>query len=85
MTFFKDLQEFADRATDGLIIFTLGSMIPVSSMPKEIVNIFISVFSKLPQKVIWKWEDEEQPNVPANTKMVKWLPQQDLLGDFTYS
>lgn len=85
MTFFKDLQEFADGATYGLIIFTLGSMIPVSSMPKEIVNIFISVFSKLQQKVIWKWEDEEQPNVPANTKMVKWLPQQDLLGDFTYS
>jgi UDP-glucoronosyl and UDP-glucosyl transferase len=49
-------------------------------MPKEIVDTFIRVFSKLPQRVIWKWEAEIPENIPPNIMMVDWLPQQDLLG-----
>ena len=76
----QGLKEFADEAKEGLVIFTLGSFVPVSSMPKEVVDTFIRVFSKLPQRVVWKWEVEIPQNIPANIQMVKWLPQQDLLG-----
>jgi len=40
----------------------------------------MNVFAKLPQKIIWKWEDEEPEQLPKNIMMAKWLPQQDLLG-----
>lgn len=76
----QGLKEFADAAKEGLVVFTLGSAVPVSSMPKETLASFIRVFSKLPQQVIWKWEAEIPSNLPPNIKMVKWLPQQDFLG-----
>ncbi|XP_059353288.1 UDP-glycosyltransferase UGT5-like [Daphnia carinata] len=76
----QGLKEFADAAKEGLVIFTLGSAVPVSSMPKETLASFIRVFSKFPQRVVWKWEAEMPLNLPSNIMMVKWLPQQDFLG-----
>jgi glucuronosyltransferase len=52
-------------------------------MPKETLNSFIRVFSKLPQRVVWKWETDEPSNMSSNIMMVKWLPQQDLLGNLS--
>jgi hypothetical protein len=49
-------------------------------MPKETVDTFFRVFTKLPQRVIWKWEADIPENIPPNIMMVDWLPQQDLLG-----
>ncbi len=62
------------------MVFTLGSFVSVSSMPKETVDTFFRVFAKLPQRVIWKWEADIPENIPPNIMMVDWLPQQDLLG-----
>jgi len=47
--------------------------------------MFISTFGRLKQRIIWKWEDETKmasdvDMLPANVKLVPWLPQQDLLG-----
>lgn len=49
-------------------------------MPEEKRKLFLNVFSQLKQQVIWKWETETMPNLPANVKLTKWAPQQDLLG-----
>lgn len=39
------------------------------------------VFRQLPQRILWKWEvDEEMPDLPSNVKLARWLPQQDILG-----
>lgn len=38
------------------------------------------VFRQLPQRVLWKWEGEDMPDLPLNVKLARWLPQQDLLG-----
>lgn len=51
-------------------------------MPPHIVQVFLQVFSRLPQRVVWKWEKESLAQLPDNVKMVDWLPQQDLLGKF---
>ena len=79
----KNLEDFIEGADDGFIVFTLGSVIPVSSMPIHLVRLFVNVFSRLPQRIFWKWEKnsvpEDQP-IPSNVLMVDWLPQQDLLG-----
>lgn len=50
-------------------------------MPESVRKAFMSTFSNLTQRVIWKWDKEdEMPDTPANVKLVKWLPQQDLLA-----
>ena len=38
------------------------------------------VFSKLKQKILWKWETETMESLPDNVQLSKWLPQQDILG-----
>jgi len=78
----SELQKFADESGEhGFILFTLGSMIKSSTIPKATVQVFLRVFREIPQRVIWKWEaDEKPPNLPHNVLLVKWLPQSDLLA-----
>lgn len=42
--------------------------------------MILEVFSELPYKILWKFENDELEGKPANVKISKWLPQQDLLG-----
>ena len=50
-------------------------------MPAHIVEMFVRVFARIPQRVFWKWEKENiQEKLSDNVKIVDWLPQQDLLG-----
>jgi glucuronosyltransferase len=72
---------FADTASNGFIVFSLGSAISMSAMPESLLQIFFKVFAKLPQSIICKWEtDELHQDLPKNVMTTKWLPQQDLLG-----
>ena len=64
----------------GFIYFSLGSAMQGSNMPEEFRKIFINVFKRLQQRVLWKWETETMKDLPKNVKLSKWLPQQDLLG-----
>ncbi|XP_046979442.1 UDP-glucosyltransferase 2-like isoform X1 [Schistocerca americana] len=76
----QDLQIFMDTATDGVIYFSMGSNIKSTDFPEDMRNMFLKVFSKLKQKVLWKLETESLPNQPANVKISKWLPQSDILA-----
>lgn len=49
-------------------------------MSDELRNIFTTVFAKLPQRILWKWETEEMEGKPENVMLSKWLPQQDILA-----
>ncbi|ERL83794.1 UDP-glycosyltransferase UGT5-like [Dendroctonus ponderosae] len=75
-----DLQQFMDKATDGVIYFSMGGNIKGSQMRKEKLEIFFNAFRKLKQKVIWKFEVEKMPGFPDNVLMKSWLPQQDILA-----
>ncbi|CAH1277398.1 UGT8, partial [Branchiostoma lanceolatum] len=75
----EDLESFMVSSGDhGVILFSLGTF--AGDMPSSLVNLFASVFSQLPQKVLWKHSGEKPPNLGTNTRMVKWLPQNDILG-----
>ncbi|CAL8104481.1 unnamed protein product [Orchesella dallaii] len=77
----KDLDDFlSSSGKDGFIFFSLGSIVKAKDMPEETRKIFLNVFSRLKQRVIWKWETESMPDLPPNVKLNKWLPQQDVLG-----
>ncbi|XP_041741750.1 UDP-glucuronosyltransferase [Coregonus clupeaformis] len=74
-----DLQEFVDESgEDGFVVFTLGSL--VSQMPEERAKQFFDAFSRIPQRVVWRYTGVVPVNAPANVRVMKWLPQNDLLG-----
>lgn len=75
-----ELQTYLDQSKNGVIIFSMGSLIPSSKMPMEQRNMFLSVFGRLKQNVIWKFEDDSMPNIPSNVRIQKWLPQIDILA-----
>jgi glucuronosyltransferase len=82
--YFQDLQNFLDEAKYGVIYFSLGSTARSDHLPEEKRRAFLQAFSELPQKILWKWESDSLPGQPANVKAAKWLPQQDVLGNFAH-
>lgn len=51
----------------------------MSTLPKNIMNVFKEVLAKVPQRILWKYEGEmEDP--PKNVMIKKWLPQRDVLS-----
>jgi glucuronosyltransferase len=59
----------------------MGSKLKGSQMPEDKKQAFLEAFSKLKQKVLWKWETDSLPGQPSNVKMSKRLPQSDILGN----
>ena len=76
----QDLQEFLDSAKDGVIYFSMGSNLKSADFLPEQRDAVLKTFSKLKEKVLWKWEDDVLPGQPKNVKLSKWLPQQDILA-----
>ncbi|KAM6955817.1 UDP-glucuronosyltransferase-like [Lycodopsis pacificus] len=74
-----DLEEFVNGSgDDGFIVFTLGSM--VSNMPEQKAKQFIDAFRQIPQRVVWRYTGVLSEDVPKNVRLMKWLPQNDLLA-----
>lgn len=73
-------QEFLDSATDGAILFSMGSIIKGTQWSDEYREAFIKAFGKLKQKVIWKYEADVLPNKPDNVMISSWVPQRDILA-----
>ncbi|XP_063921532.1 UDP-glycosyltransferase UGT5-like [Zophobas morio] len=76
----QDLQEFLDSAKEGVVYFSMGSNLKSAELPAEKREAILRTFSKLKQKVLWKWEDDVLPGQPENVKLSKWLPQQSILA-----
>jgi glucuronosyltransferase len=76
----KIIQEFLDSATDGVILFSMGSIIQAVQWPEEKREAFVKSFGKLKQKVLWKYENETLPNKPSNVMISPWIPQRDILA-----
>lgn len=73
------LRQFVDEAPAGVIFFSLGSVAKSAFMSDYHRNAFLNVFASMPQRVVWKYE-EELDDLPANVMIGKWLPQNDLLA-----
>lgn len=52
----------------------------ISYITKQKINMILSVFSKIPQTVIMKYE-ENLPDLPKNIIIRSWVPQRDILGE----
>ena len=75
-----ELQEFVDGAMQGIIILSLGSRKELHLFWKDLKPIMMNVLSRLPQRAIVHYAFDDIDDAPKNVKLVKWLPQNDLLG-----
>ncbi|XP_022535780.2 UDP-glucuronosyltransferase 1A1 isoform X10 [Astyanax mexicanus] len=75
----EDLEEFVNGSGDhGFVVFTLGSM--VSELPEAKAREFFEAFRQIPQRVLWRYTGVVPKDAPKNVKLMKWLPQNDLLA-----
>ncbi|KAK4025591.1 UDP-glycosyltransferase UGT5 [Daphnia magna] len=72
----KDVEAFVNGSADaGFIVLSFGSIVHGSGMPEATRKIFVAAFSRLPQRILWKWEDESgMDDLPANVRLYTWLP-----------
>ncbi|XP_050425150.1 UDP-glucosyltransferase 2-like isoform X2 [Adelges cooleyi] len=76
----EDLKEFLDNSEFGVIIFSLGSIVSEATVGQDKLNNIFTAFSKLKQRVLMKFDVNSNITAPSNVKLVKWLPQRDLLA-----
>ncbi|XP_031424635.2 UDP-glucuronosyltransferase 2B13-like, partial [Clupea harengus] len=75
----QDLEDFVQSSGEhGVILMSLGTF--VSELPSDIAEDIAAAFAELPQKVIWRHVGERPSTLGNNTLLVKWMPQNDLLG-----
>lgn len=74
------MKEFLDNASEGVLLFSWGSIIQISTMPEEKIQAFFKALGSIKQKVLLKWESSHViANKPANVFLSKWFQQQDIL------
>lgn len=76
----ENFQSFLDSASDGVILFSMGSIIQSHKWPIEKREALVRAFSKIKQKVIWKYENETLPGKPENVMISSWVPQNEILA-----
>ncbi|XP_058402398.1 UDP-glucuronosyltransferase 2B31-like isoform X4 [Diceros bicornis minor] len=75
----KEMEEFAQSSGEnGIVVFSLGSM--VNNMTEERANVIASALAQIPQKVVWRFGGKKPDTLGPNTRLYKWIPQNDLLG-----
>ena len=62
----------------GIIVVSFGSL--VDEFPEYIAKRFLKAFSTREEIIFWRYKRELPGPVPANVKVMKWLPQNDLLA-----
>ncbi|CAG9854773.1 unnamed protein product [Phyllotreta striolata] len=76
----KDIKDYLDSSTQGVVYFSLGSNVKSTYLSVEVRQEIIKALGELPYNVLWKWETDHLPDRPPNVLTRKWLPQQDILG-----
>lgn len=72
-----------DESSDGVVYFTLGSMVLIETLPRDQLKELYTSFEKIsPVRVLVKIVDKSKlpPGLPKNVKTLPWIPQQPVLG-----
>nr|XP_006819885.1 PREDICTED: 2-hydroxyacylsphingosine 1-beta-galactosyltransferase-like [Saccoglossus kowalevskii] len=75
----NELVEFMESARHGVVILSFGSTADLASCPEKAALVCAGL-ARLPQKVIMKYNGPPPTTLGNNTKLTKWMPQNDLLG-----
>lgn len=76
----RDIRQFLDEAIYGAIYFSLGTNLQSSELPEDKLEILLKTFSKMKQKILWKYENKKLKNLPKNVMIKSWMPQSDILA-----
>nr|XP_006819886.1 PREDICTED: 2-hydroxyacylsphingosine 1-beta-galactosyltransferase-like [Saccoglossus kowalevskii] len=71
--------EFMKSARHGVVILSFGSTADLAFCPEK-AELVCAELARLPQKVIMKYNGPPPITLGNNTKLTKWMPQNDLLG-----
>ncbi|XP_057627593.1 UDP-glucuronosyltransferase 2B17-like isoform X3 [Chionomys nivalis] len=75
----KEMEEFVQTSGEhGVVVFSLGSM--VRNVSEDKAKAIAWALAQIPQKVLWRFEGKTPDTLGPNTRIYKWLPQNDLLG-----
>ena len=77
-----------DESKDGVILFTLGSMVIIESMPENTMLAIYASFKKIaPMRVLMKVINKEKlpHGLPSNVKTLPWIPQVPVLSEYKCS
>lgn len=79
----QHLNDYLDEAgEEGFVYVSMGTSVNPKTMPPTMLKIIVAAFSQLPYRVLWKFDTELGGiELPANVRIEKWLPQQDVLGE----
>ncbi|CAB0016301.1 unnamed protein product [Nesidiocoris tenuis] len=75
----KDLQQLLDNSHDGVIYFSMGTVLKASTLSESKRSAFLKTFAGLKQTVLWKW-DGSLEGKPANVHTSAWYPQRDIFA-----
>ncbi|XP_058647178.1 2-hydroxyacylsphingosine 1-beta-galactosyltransferase [Onychostoma macrolepis] len=67
-----------DTDEHGFVVVSFGA--GVKYLSEDIAQKLAGALSRLPQRVIWRFSGVPPSNLGNNTKLVEWMPQNDLLG-----
>ncbi|XP_028608432.1 UDP-glucuronosyltransferase 2B17-like isoform X2 [Grammomys surdaster] len=75
----KEMEDFVQSSGEhGVVVFSMGSL--VSNMTEDKANAIAWALAQIPQKVLWRFDGKKPASLGPNTRVYKWLPQNDLLG-----
>nr|Q64633.1 RecName: Full=UDP-glucuronosyltransferase 1A7; Short=UGT1A7; AltName: Full=A2; AltName: Full=UDP-glucuronosyltransferase 1-7; Short=UDPGT 1-7; Short=UGT1*7; Short=UGT1-07; Short=UGT1.7; AltName: Full=UDP-glucuronosyltransferase 1A7C; Flags: Precursor [Rattus norvegicus] len=75
----KEFEAYVNASGEhGIVVFSLGSM--VSEIPEKKAMEIAEALGRIPQTLLWRYTGTRPSNLAKNTILVKWLPQNDLLG-----
>lgn len=74
-----DLQRLLDDAEHGVIYVSWGSIINSQGMQLDKKREIVEAFKRLPQTILWKWENDSLTATAKNVHIRSWLPQIDIL------
>ncbi|KAF9417971.1 hypothetical protein HW555_005116 [Spodoptera exigua] len=74
-----DLQELLDRSPQGVIYFSMGSVLRSSALKPHTRAGLLKMFAALPHTVLWKFE-EPLKDLPRNVHVRPWMPQPSILA-----
>jgi len=69
-----------DYHKEGVVYVSFGSGFKPSQMTTNQRNTFHEAFRELNYPIIWIWDGEDYTGIPENVKIMKWVPQNDLLA-----
>lgn len=78
-----ELKEIADSATNGLVLFSLGTNVRSDKLGEEKILKIIRALGRLSKYTfLWKFETHENLPIalPKNVKIQPWMPQNDVLA-----